>query len=89
MEVTPYDLSGTSYYISLGLFNYDTTMIEQFDPELYDLKFGPYGQYDGWSLGSNFFFDFYQFTNDQQSFGACIAPQGYCWGAWLSYDSLF
>ena len=74
MQTEPYDLSAISYYMTLGLFNYDTSLLELLDPEEYDRKFGPYGQYDGWSLGSNFFFDFYQFTDDPQAFGACIAP---------------
>ena len=85
MSTSPYDLSSTNYYISVGLFNYDTTLLQTYAPGEYERYFAS-GAYDGWSMGSVMYFEFYKFTNDSQSFGACMS-NGYCWGSWLIYDS--
>lgn len=61
MNDDPYDLSNTQYYISLGLFSYDTTYLQTYSPDEYARYFAS-GQYDGWSYGSVFYFEYYQFS---------------------------
>ena len=64
---------------------YDTTMLQTYRVSEYNEYFAS-GEYDGWSVGSLFYFEYYQFTDDSQSFGACM-PGGECWGSWLIYDT--
>lgn len=85
MKTEPYDLSDTNYYISVGVFDYDTSFLLFYAPDEYARYFSS-GVYDGWSYGSLFHFSYYKFTDDSQSFGACLSD-GKCWGAWLIYDS--
>ena len=85
MDYTKYPFANTYYYISVGLFGYDTTYLQRYASADYD-HFFKSGLYDGWSMGSIMYFEYYKFTDDMQSFGACT-DNGYCWGAWLTWDS--
>ena len=62
LTTQPYDLRNTNYYITLGLFDYDTSMLQMYAPDKYE-KFFATGAYDGWSLGSVLYFGYYKFTD--------------------------
>ena len=51
-------LPGNYHYISIGLFGYDTYYMEIYAEDDYN-HFFKSGLYDGWSLGSIIFFEYY------------------------------
>ena len=80
-----YDLYTSGYYsIYGGVFGYDLTEWEETDPDYFSEYIE--GYYDGWSIGFIMYFEDYQFTDDSQSFGACL-ENGHCFGVWLEYET--
>ena len=55
-------LPGNYHYISVGLFGYDTYYLQMYAPDDYK-HFFESGKYDGWSMGSIIYFEYYQFDD--------------------------